>query len=178
MPVSSVARAINGTTATPTVHSNKKAPLRTYPGEIAGGSADKWLYMGRTRAVSPCRLADKRSTSHSFVVIKLLGPQQKRTNEIRSYLLIELTTALGTLGLAFAQIGPLQYNAITGVVLFVFLLSIHFSLGYLTFPTELQGSWLPIRYLLLYGVPAIIVFAFSIIFLSDSKAHLVIDISN
>jgi len=83
------------------------------------------------------------------------------TNEARTYLLLELTTALGTLGLAFAQVGPLQYNSITAGILFVFIWGVHLGLLLLSFPEEFRESGIPIRYLLLYGIPAFIAFAFA-----------------
>ena len=82
-------------------------------------------------------------------------------SEIRSYLILELTTALGTLGLAFAQVGPLHYNSITAVVLFAFVLGVHGGLLVLSFPSEFKASGIPLRYLVLYGIPALIAFGFA-----------------
>ena len=83
------------------------------------------------------------------------------TSESRSYLILELTTALGTLGLAFAQIGPLHYNPITAIVLFAFLLGVHGGLIVLSFPSEFKASGIPVRHLMLYGIPALIAFGFA-----------------
>lgn len=83
------------------------------------------------------------------------------TSEIQSYLILELTTALGTLALAFAQVGPLHYNPVTAVVLFVFLLGVHGGLMVLSFPSEFKASGIPRRYLALYGIPAAIAFGFA-----------------
>ena len=77
------------------------------------------------------------------------GRPQQVTSESRSYLILELTTALGTLGLAFAQIGPLNYNPTTAVVLFAFLLGVHGGLLVLSFPSEFKASGIPLRYLVL-----------------------------
>jgi hypothetical protein len=84
------------------------------------------------------------------------------TSEVQSYLILELTTALGTLGLAFAQIGPLNYNPITAIVLFLTILGAHIGLLFLTFPSDFKSTGIPLKYLLLFGVPVTVAFLFAL----------------
>lgn len=81
--------------------------------------------------------------------------------DVYSYLILELTTALVTLGLGFAQVGPLNYNPVTAAVLAVTVVTAHMGLFLISFPSMEIRSHQLFKYWPLFGVPVVISFTFT-----------------